>query len=151
LRRSSCAARVLSAPGLLTFAQDYFEGVERLLKTTAPSEVSASGPYARGALKKVVREFNAKDVRKLVDALAKRVERHFEDAAAPESAGGTTKEPFAPGTVTAGVWRACEDELLRLTETFGKRIAQCYADSGVGLEYSAADVEAAFKKHHVGG
>lgn len=49
-----------------------------------------------------------------------------------------------------GVWKACEEELLRITEVFTKRIAQCYANTGVGLEYTAADVEAAFKRHRVG-
>jgi len=126
---------------------DYFDGVEQLLKTTAPSEVSSSSSYSRSALKKVVKEYDAKDVRKLVEVLFKRVEKHFTDAsevATGESSGIT------PGTVLVGVWKACEEELLRITEIFNKRIAQCYASSGVSLEYSAADVESAFRRNRVG-
>jgi hypothetical protein len=139
--------------------------VERLLKTTAPSEVSSNSAYNRSALKKVVKEYNAKDIRKHVDGLSRRVEKQFTDVEAKTLADGSTNagagggdragnvnggDGIAPGTVLVGVWRACEDELLRLTDGWGKRIAQCYADSGVSLEYSPADVEAAFKKHRVG-
>jgi hypothetical protein len=132
---------------LISLYQDYFDGVEQMLRTVAPSEVSSSGGYSRSALKKVVREFDAKDVRKHVDALFKRVEKHFTEAsevATGESSG------IAPGTVMVGVWKACEEELLRITDIFAKRISQCYASSGVSLEYSAADVEAAFKRHRIG-
>jgi hypothetical protein len=117
------------------------------LKTTAPSEVSSNSSYSRSSLKKVVKEYDVKDVRKLVEVLFKRVEKHFTDAsevATGESSGIT------PGTVLVGVWKACEEELLRITEIFNKRIAQCYANSGVSLEYSAADVESAFRRNRVG-
>ncbi|KAJ7099628.1 exocyst complex component Sec3-domain-containing protein [Mycena crocata] len=127
---------------------DYFEGVERLLKTTAPSEVSTNPSYNKSALKKVVKEYNTKDIRKHVDALFKRVEKHFTEASektTTEESGG-----IAPGTVMVGVWKACEEELLRITELVTKRISQCYADSGVALDYSAADVEGAFRRQRVG-
>ncbi|KAJ7357195.1 exocyst complex component sec3 subunit [Mycena albidolilacea] len=128
---------------------DYFEGVERLLKTTAPSEISNNASYNKSALKKVVKEYNAKDIRKHVDALFKRVEKHFTEASektTTEESGG-----IAPGTVMVGVWKACEEELLRITELTTKRISQCYADSGVTLDYNAADVEGAFRRQRVGG
>ncbi|KAI0688760.1 exocyst complex component Sec3-domain-containing protein [Cytidiella melzeri] len=129
---------------------DYFEGVERILKTTAPTEVASKSSYSKSALKKVVKEYNAKDVRKLVETLFKRVEKHFDEA----SETATTKEAssstgIAPGTVLVGVWKACEEELLRMTDYFNKRIGQCYGSTGVALEYSPADVEAAFKRQRV--
>ncbi|KAK0456627.1 exocyst complex component Sec3-domain-containing protein [Armillaria borealis] len=128
---------------------DYFEGVERLLKTTAPSEIATNSSYNRSALKKVVKEYSGKDIRKYIDALFKRVEKHFTEASektTTEESGG-----IAPGTVMVGVWKACEEELLRITELFSKRISQCYPDSGVSLDYSSVDVEAAFRRHRVGG
>ncbi|PCH33938.1 hypothetical protein WOLCODRAFT_135407 [Wolfiporia cocos MD-104 SS10] len=128
---------------------DYFEGVERLLKTTAPTEVSSNSSYSRSTLKKVVKEYNGKDVRKHIDALFKRVEKHFEEA--EEKTTTDDSIGIASGTVMVGVWKACEEELLRITELFAKRINQCYKETGVLLEYSAADVEAAFKRHRVNG
>ena len=89
-----------------------------------------------------MKEYDSKDVRKNIDALFKRVEKHFTDSDAPE--GGSAS------AVIPGVWKACEDELLRLTDQFSMRIGQCYKDTGVSLEYSRGDVEAAFKRHRVG-
>ncbi|KAK7468715.1 hypothetical protein VKT23_003218 [Stygiomarasmius scandens] len=126
---------------------DFFEGVERLLKTTAASEVSSNSNYNRSALKKVVKEYNAKDIRKHVDSLFKRVEKHFTEASEKTTEEG---RGILPGTVMVGVWKACQDELLRITELFSKRITQCYSDTGVTLEYGTGDVEAAFRRHTIG-
>jgi len=123
---------------------DYFEGVERLLKTTAPTEVSKNASYNRSALKRVVKEYNAKDVRKHIDTLFKRVEKHFTDS---ETASAETAVGTKPGTVLYGVWRTCEEEVMRITDLFSKHIVQCYSDSGVSLEYNVSDVETAFKRH----
>jgi len=154
---------------------DYFEGIERLLKTTAPTEVQNNSAYSKSALKKVVKEYNSKDVRKHVDALFKRVEKHFEDdggtssnlgglqpgSALPTSKLGSSSALVpdgylngnagvgAGGIVVAGVWKACEEEVSRITELFQKRIGQCYANSGVTLEYGQSDVRDAFKRHKV--
>jgi len=127
---------------------DYFEGVERLLKTTAPTEVANNSIYNKSALRKVVREYSSKDLRKQVDALFLRVGKHFSEA----SGKSTTDDSgvIVPGTVLVGVWKACEEELLRITDLFTKRISQCYSDTGVSLEYTASDVEAAFRRHQVG-
>ncbi|KAF4605051.1 hypothetical protein EYR40_003834 [Pleurotus pulmonarius] len=127
---------------------DYFEGVERLLKMTAPLDIPSNSSYSKSALKKVVKEYNSKDIRKQIDALFKRVEKHFTEAS---DAKATVEESsgIPPGTVMVGVWKACEDEVLRITELFNKRIAQCYPDTGVTLEYTPGDVESAFKRHGV--
>ncbi|KAF5375148.1 hypothetical protein D9758_000450 [Tetrapyrgos nigripes] len=125
---------------------DFFEGVERLLKTTAASEIASNANYNRSALKKVVKEYNAKDVRKHIDSLFKRVEKHFTE----ERAAGDEGKGLAPGTVMVDVWKACQDELIRITKLFSKTIAQCYPDAGVSLEYSVGDVESSFKRHTIG-
>ncbi|KAG6818073.1 hypothetical protein H0H87_009228 [Tephrocybe sp. NHM501043] len=127
---------------------DYFEGVERLLKTTAPTEVASNNIYNKSALRKVVREYNSKDIRKHVDTLFARVGKHFAEASekmTSEESGG-----IVPGTVLVGVWKACEEELLRITELFSKRITQCYSDTGVTLDYTPTDVETAFRRHRIG-
>lgn len=124
--------------------------MERLLKTTAPSEVSSNSSYSKSALKKVIKEYTAKDVRKHIDVLFKRVEKHFTEASEKTTTEDVSVSTgIASGTVMVGVWKACEEELLRITELFAKRITQCYKDTGVSLEYSAADVEAAFKRHRI--
>ncbi|CAE6412634.1 unnamed protein product [Rhizoctonia solani] len=126
---------------------DYFDGVERLLQTTAPSEVTNNSSFSRSALKKVVKEYDSRDMRKNIDGLYKRVEKHFdaeEGSALPPGQSGVA----AP--VLVGVWNACEEQLLRLTDKWIKLINQCYPDSGVSLEYTTGEVKAAFKKHRTG-
>ncbi|TFK77261.1 hypothetical protein BDN72DRAFT_784249 [Pluteus cervinus] len=127
---------------------DYFEGVERIIKAGSPNDVAANSNYNKSALKKVVKEYNPKDVRKHIDGLFKRVEKHFTEASEKpivDEGGG-----IAPGTVLVGVWKACEEELLRITEFFLKRISQCYPDGGIPLEYSTNDIETQFKRHRIG-
>ena len=72
----------------------------------------------------------------------KRVEKHFEE----EGSGGAGGSAL-PGTVTAGVWKASEDELVKVTERFRTLMSKCYGGDG-GMEFGLPDVEAAFKKHH---
>lgn len=118
------------------------------MKTTSPTEIPSNSAYSKGALKKLCKEFNAKDVRKHVDVLFKRVEKHFTEASektTTEDSGG-----IAPGTVLVGVWKACEDELLKSTTQFSNLISQCYADSSVTLEYTTGDVEAVFRRQRIG-
>ncbi|KAI6153692.1 exocyst complex component Sec3-domain-containing protein [Pisolithus tinctorius] len=125
---------------------DFFEGVERLLKTTAPSEVQKNSSYNKPALKRVLKEYDGKDVRKHIDVLFRRVEKHFTEA--EEKTTREESSGITPGTVMVGVWKACEEELQRMTENFNAKLSQCYSDSGLSLEYSSSDVDAAFKRHH---
>ena len=78
-------------------------------------------------------------MRKYVDALYKRVEKHFSLAA--EQPGGVAEE----GSALQDVWVACQDELLKETENFQRLMAQCYESTGVTLEYTLPEVEQYFK------
>lgn len=118
------------------------------MKTTAPSEVQKNSNYNKVSLKKVLKEFDGKDIRKHVDVLFRRVEKHFTEA--EEKTTREESSGIAAGTVMVGVWKACEEELQRMTESFSARISQCYADSGISMEYSSNDVETAFKRHRYG-
>lgn len=121
---------------------DYFDGVERLVQTSGATSIAGNANYNKSALKRVLRDFNSKDVRKLIEALFKRVNKHFGES---DDVGA-----FAPGTVEMGVWKACEDDVRSNTERFVRLLNQCYPDAGYGLEYSIADVEASFKRHRMG-
>ncbi|KAG8862976.1 hypothetical protein FRB96_000396 [Tulasnella sp. 330] len=123
---------------------DFFDGVDRMLQTSAASDVAASGSFNKSALKRVVKEFNSKDIKKNVEALFKRVEKHFDDDG--EVVNSSTLK-VENGTVMEDVWRACEAHLARDTKRYLDIIGHCYGDTGVMLEYTVADVENAFRKH----
>ena len=128
--------------------QDFFEGLDRAVKDSNPAEVTNSSNYNKAALRKAIKDYNSKDIRKHVDTLSKRVEKHF-----TESSEKTTVEEvsgIAAGTVLVGVWKACEKDLVKLTELFSSRISQWYGDSGISLECTTSDIESAFRKQRLG-
>lgn len=110
----------------------------------APSAVAANATYNKSSLKRAVKEYTAKDVKKHVEALFKRVEKHFDDEG--DMVNSTTMKVVA-GTVMEDVWKACEEHLVRDTQRYTRLIGQCYGDSGVVLEYTVADVETTFRRH----
>lgn len=99
-------------------------------------------------MRKVLKDYSSKDVRKHIDTLSKRVEKHFTEGF--EKGGADEANGHSSGTIVAGVWKACEEELVRLTESWAARIAQLYGDSGISLEYTVAEVEGAFQRQRFG-
>ena len=81
-------------------------------------------------------------MRRHIDALFKRVEKHYADPGEEHASNSAT--------LFRGVWTACEQELCKSTERFLRIMALCYKETGVTLEYSVQDIEGAFKKHRVG-
>jgi hypothetical protein len=109
--------RFLLVLNLFLTTQDFFQGLEQLLRTTPPTEVSLHSAYTKSAVRRALSDLRAKDVRKAVDALYKRVDKHFGDVSSP-SAEHTA--------VLKTVWKACEDELQRLTAAWKGLIDKCY-------------------------
>lgn len=142
--------------------QDYFEGLERLLRTLAsPNDIAANPTYSKSALRKITREYTIKDLRKHIDGLYKIVQKHFLDSATAASAASTgsmtsqekdriaATEESVGRTVLLGVWKTCEDNLVKMTEGWKERVSQCYGEA-IGLEFGVGDVENAFKRHRTG-
>jgi hypothetical protein len=109
--------------------------------------LTSNSNFNKAALKKVVKDYNSKDIRKYIDALAKRVEKHFTDA---EKATADDNSGVSSGKVLTGVWNSCEEEFVKLTETWASRISQWYGDSGITLEYTTSEVESAFRRQRFG-
>ncbi|KAF8913023.1 exocyst complex component Sec3-domain-containing protein [Gymnopilus junonius] len=127
---------------------DFFEGLDRVARDASTSEATSNSSFNKSALKKVVKDYNAKDVKKHIDILAKRVEKHFtEDKSTADESGASG---ITSHRVLIGVWNACEAEFVKLTEAWNSRISQVYGDSGVSLEYTASDAESAFRRQKFG-
>lgn len=113
--------------------------MEQLLRTTPANEVGLHSAYTKSAARRVTSSLNAKDLRKAVEPLAKRVEKHF--------AAGDGMPTKDAAEVQANVWRACGDEAARCATTWKALLERCYPDTqGVALEFTAADVADAFKR-----
>ncbi|GAA94093.1 uncharacterized protein L969DRAFT_93478 [Mixia osmundae IAM 14324] len=127
---SSYVRLVLRRP--LAKLLDFFNGLESLLKVTPPSEVSVNPAHSKAALKRAVSTLSSKDLRKAIEALGKRVEKHFIEADSPQ--------------LMKAVWDACEIEITDLIGNWQRLIELCYANAGVTLDFSASDVKTAFTR-----
>ncbi|BGP46275.1 hypothetical protein JCM10450v2_002117 [Rhodotorula kratochvilovae] len=123
---------------------DFFFGLEQLLRTMPPTEVSLHNAYTRSSLRRVTADIRAKDLRKAIDALFKRVDKHFGGEVANQAAAHTD--------VLKTVWKACEEEVVRLVSHWKALIAKCYPDekSG-GIEVSRQELHTFFSNAQVAG
>ncbi|TPX31547.1 hypothetical protein SmJEL517_g05166 [Synchytrium microbalum] len=103
---------------------EFFEGIEQALKTAAPEEVSYRVQFNKNALKDVIKKYPGKEIKKGLEALYKRVDKHFS-----EELG-----------LLPVVWRATQEEVLRRLRWFEELIVRCYPESGVRLDISIDDV-----------
>ena len=103
---------------------DFFNGVDALLKANnRPDEVAFHPQYNKNALKKVVSQHTAKDVRKGLEQLYKRVEKHFSDE---------------EGLLQV-VWRGMQEDVLNRVQRFNELIQKCYG-GGLELEFTVQDL-----------
>ncbi|EJU00131.1 hypothetical protein DACRYDRAFT_101160 [Dacryopinax primogenitus] len=125
----------------------FFDGVEKTLQVSSPQDVLTNSAFNKSSLKRVVKDFDAKDMRKIVDALFKRVQKHFDTAEGTAGTKGETSGGSDP--ILPGVWKACEEEMVRQTERFYKLIRAVYADTGISLEYTIQDIQSACRRQQV--
>ena len=120
--------------------QDFFDGVERLAKTTPPSEVQLHPSYSRSNAKKMLKDLTFKDLRKAIDSTSRRVDKQFIDEDAPPADAETT------AALIGTVWREVTNGLKKETSRIEGLLKSCYADASMTLEFGTGDVENACKK-----
>ncbi|EFP78831.2 hypothetical protein PGT21_032207 [Puccinia graminis f. sp. tritici] len=134
---------------------DYFQGIDELLRTTEPTQIPQHSQYTRASLKRVISTQDKKDIKKSIETLSKRVDKHFSDVANPSAENSVVMET---------VWSACEKELIRLIGDWQALLEKCYAnpqtESGTSgsndkggipkFEFGIDDVKLAFQKYRPG-
>ncbi|OAV98595.1 hypothetical protein PTTG_01780 [Puccinia triticina 1-1 BBBD Race 1] len=133
---------------------DYFQGIDELLRTTEPSQIPQHSQYTKTSLKRVISTQDKKDIKKSIETLSKRVDKHFSDVANPSAENSVVMET---------VWSACEKELIRLIGDWQALLEKCYsnpAESGTSggndkggvpkFEFGIDDVKLAFQKYRPG-
>ena len=125
---------------------DFADAVELLMRSTPANEITLHQAYSKSAFKKLAKEYTSKDVRKAIETLAKRVQKHFaadeEDASAPAAAvtGGVAAEE----EVVMQVWRSCEDGAAKEVDRFARILKEVLPDGSVSIETSAQEVRKLF-------
>lgn len=114
---------------------DHLENIEGQLQSgKSPSSIAAQPSNSKTIFNKVLGNYDSKEVRKGVEALRKRVEKHFGDA----------DDPALSRELVAKVWGQCEAFYNTVEQRIGRVVTDVYGGD-VLFEWPRADVKAAFR------
>ena len=89
-------------------------------------------------------------MKKAVDGLSKRVDKHFNDEEVSSGAAGTNSASGGDAVATAAliqaVWLEVTKDLKKEVARDDKMIRDSYKEGGLDLEFGAGDVDAACKR-----
>ncbi|KAI9311228.1 exocyst complex component Sec3-domain-containing protein [Dichotomocladium elegans] len=103
---------------------EFFEGVDQLMHTSTPEEVQFHVNYNKAQLRKVISMYPAKEIKKSLEQLYKRVDKHFSEE---------------EGLLQV-VWRGIQEEFIQQHEKMEDLIQKCYPDARVHLEFTIQDL-----------
>ncbi|KAF9885772.1 hypothetical protein FE257_012354 [Aspergillus nanangensis] len=115
---------------------DFVESAERLMAGGGnPSDIASRPSHSRSVAKKVLTTYDIKEIRRGVELLKKRVEKHFGDA----------DDPGLSRSLVLKVVRECEG---RYTEAYDRtrRVLHLVYEGQLELEWRMEEVMAMFKK-----
>lgn len=109
----------------------FFEGVELAIQQgVKPEEIAFQQEFSRAELKKVISIYPGKEVKKGLEQLYKKVEKHLVESS----------------PLLQVVWRHMQDEFLKQLKHYHQVIGQCYPNSRIDLEVSIQDVLSYFSQ-----
>lgn len=146
---------------------DFGDGIDALLRSTPANEVSLHSAYSRQAAKRLAKEYSAKDIRKSVEALSRRVQKHFDEDeittlvshdGAGNAAGSNVYDASGVSAdeiieVLSVVWRHLEDGFTAECERLVRILKDCYSsnDSRVLADFTMEDVRRPFASNSPAG
>lgn len=102
----------------------FFEQIEKALENgIRPEEIGYQQQFSRLELKKVVQAYPGKEVKKGLENLYKKVEKHLIDGS----------------SLIEVVWRQMQDDFLKQLKHYQQLIGKCYPNSRADLEVSIQD------------
>uniref|UniRef100_A0A8C4F0T3 Exocyst complex component 1 n=1 Tax=Dicentrarchus labrax TaxID=13489 RepID=A0A8C4F0T3_DICLA len=103
----------------------FFEGVEaRVAQGVREEEVSYQLAFSKQELRKVIKEYPGKEVKKGLDNLYKKVDKHL----------------CEEESLLQVVWHSMQDEFIRQYKHFEDLIGRCYPGSGITMEFTIQDM-----------
>uniref|UniRef100_A0A8C5EL29 Exocyst complex component 1 n=1 Tax=Gouania willdenowi TaxID=441366 RepID=A0A8C5EL29_GOUWI len=106
-------------------SQHFFEGVEaRVAQGIREEEVSYQLAFNKQELRKVIKEYPGKEVKKGLDNLYKKVDKHL----------------CEEESLLQVVWHSMQDEFIRQYKHFEDLIGRCYPGSGITMEFTIQDM-----------
>ncbi|XP_022323453.2 exocyst complex component 1-like isoform X3 [Crassostrea virginica] len=109
----------------------FFEGVQNRVATgVKPEEVGFQLAFSKQELRKVIKEYPVKEVKKGLDGIYKK----------------THKDLCEEENLVQVVWFSMQDEFIKQVKHYEDLINQCYTDSGITLEFKVEDVLSFFSE-----
>ncbi|KAF8562138.1 hypothetical protein P879_07136 [Paragonimus westermani] len=99
----------------------FFEGVQAALDAgVRPEVIQYQFAFSKQELRKVIREYPGREVKRGLESLCKKVEKHLSEE----------------GNLFQVVWRSIQAQFLEQCQLFNVLINECYPDSGIALEFT---------------
>ena len=119
---------------------DFIESTEVLMKAQgsdhgSSATISSKPSHSRSSAKKILTSYDAKEVRKGVDALKKRIEKHFSDV----------DDPSCNKSLVVKVFNECSARYADAHERM-RLIVEAVYDGGLDLEWRKEEVSTMFKR-----
>uniref|UniRef100_A0A8R1XYQ7 Sec3-PIP2_bind domain-containing protein n=1 Tax=Onchocerca volvulus TaxID=6282 RepID=A0A8R1XYQ7_ONCVO len=109
----------------------FFESVENAIRQgVKPEEIAFHQQFSRLELKKVISLYPEKEVKKGLEQLYKKIEKHLID----------------DSSLLQVVWRNMQDEFLKQLKHYNEVMGQCYPNSRIDFEVSVQDVLSYFSQ-----
>ncbi|XP_075895707.1 exocyst complex component 1 isoform X3 [Nelusetta ayraudi] len=103
----------------------FFEGVEaRVAQGVREEEVSYQLAFNKQELRKVIKEYPGKEVKKGLENLYRKVDKHL----------------CEEESLLQVVWHSMQDEFIRQYKHFEDLIGRCYPGSGITMEFTIQDM-----------
>lgn len=115
---------------------DFLESTESLLlASTSALSVATRASHSRSTFKKLLSTYDTKEIRRGIETLRKRVEKHFGDADDPGLSRGLVQK----------VLKECENRYYSVGDR-AARIVQDVYEGSLEVEWKREDVSAAFRR-----
>lgn len=116
---------------------DFLESAESLLvNSTSPATgIAARTSHSRSTFRKLLSQYDGREIRRGIETLKKRVEKHFGDADEAELSRGLVSK----------VLKACEGVYLGLGDRANKLVGEVY-EGGLEVEWRREDVMGGFRR-----
>lgn len=131
---------------IIIFSQLFFEGVEGLMASgTKADQVGFQLDYNKNELRKCIKEYPGKEVKKLLHAClissSSQVKKGLEKLYRK-----VEKDICEEEGMLQVVWGNVQDAFIRQCQRFTRLIDLCYPDSNITFEFSLADIEEYFSR-----
>ena len=117
---------------------DFLESTESLIRNNpgSPTSVATRASHSRSTFKKILSGYDAKEIKRGIETLKKRVDKHFGDG---DDTAGLSRE------LVTKVFRECEGRYLQIGERVSKVVKDVYEGS-LEVEWRREDVISAFRR-----